>query len=409
MSLGARPAPIDRSPIAARTGDGWLLRGERLRGEGPVVVCGHAMMVDRRTLDRPPGHGLASALAARGFDVLVFDARGHGQSVPRAEHGGRWTYDDIVRRDVPAMVRRARSIADGRKVVVLGHSLIGHAAMIAAGLRSGHAPALARAHVCAWSSAAALRLERSACAISPAAGFRWARRADPERVVRRSSRSRRAPSGAQAELPGPAPRATRLSDPEPALGPPGSGRPRGAGPRRSSGALREPGAASSPPLPAEPSIPDAIVGYATNLWAPHLEPSALARAAKAALMRAWMLSTRARGEFDARALGMGTSAEAAAYVAELASMWARDRLGSADGAIDYEAALARVTIPVLAFSSRGDRLLARPAAVERFVALMERAPVEHRVVAGLDHMGFVTDVRARPVWDETCEWIDALR
>lgn len=281
-----------REAISLRTDDGWILRGERIRGTGPLVVCGHAMMVDRRTLDRPRGQGLASALGASGLEVAMIDARGHGQSAPRAEQGGRWSYDDIVRRDVPAMVRWARSVAGGRKVVVLGHSLIGHAAMIAAGLGG--------------------------------------------------------------------------------------------------------------------DVPDAIVGYAPNLWAPHLEPSAMARAAKSALLRAWTAATAARGYFDARALRMGTDAEAAPYVAQFASMWAHDRLASADGAIDYEAALGRVTIPVLAFSSAGDRLLARPAAVARFLALLTSAPVEHRVVRGLGHMGFVTDPRAHDVWEDTGAWIGAL-
>lgn len=280
----------ERVPIAVRCADGWILRGERLPGEGPVVVCGHAMMVDRRTLDRPRGAGLAATLASRGFDVLLLDARGHGESVPRADQGGRWSYDDVVRHDVPAMVRYARELARGRPVVVLGHSLIGHAAMIAAGL------------------------------------------ADP---------------------------------------------------------------------------PDAVVAYAPNLWAPKLEPSALARAAKASVLFGWTLATRARGFFDAPALGMGTDPEPAPYVAQFASMWRRDRLASPDGAIDYEAALARAALPVLAVSSEGDRLLARPPAVARFVALMRLASVEHRVLRGRgapDHMGFV--LAARALWEETCAWIE---
>lgn len=282
-------SPPEPTPVAIRCDDGWILRGERRPGEGPVVVAGHAMMVDRRTLDRPRGAGLASALSAAGLDVTTIDARGHGESVPRAERGGRWTYDDVVRGDVPALVRYARSIAGGRRVVVLGHSLIGHAAMIAAGL-------------------------------------------------------------------------------------------------------------------SEP--PDAIVGYAPNLWTPKLEPSRAARAAKGALLRAWTLATAARGFFDAPALGMGTDAEAAAYVAQFASMWQEGRLASPDGAVDYEAALGRATVPVLAFSSEGDRLLARPAAVGRFLALMRRAEVTHRVLRGRgapDHMGFVLSARA--VWEETCRWI----
>jgi predicted alpha/beta hydrolase len=211
------------SAISVRCDDGWILRGERMAGRGPVVVCGHAMMVDRRTLDRPRGAGLASTLADAGLDVVVLDIRGHGESGPRAERGGRWSYDDIVRQDVPAMVRLGRSIARDRQVVILGHSLFGHAAMIAAGI--GEAP-------------------------------------------------------------------------------------------------------------------DAIVAYAPNLWARHLEPSPLARVAKAGVLGAWSAITRLSGYFDAPRLGLGTDAEAEAYVAQFASMWKRDRLASPDGAIDYEAALA---------------------------------------------------------------------
>lgn len=280
-------------PVSVRCDDGWILRGERLpRADAPVVVLGHAMMVGRRTLDRPRGGGLASALHAGGLEVMTMDARGHGESLPRAADGARWSYDDVVRQDVPAMVRLARSVAEGRPVVVLGHSLIGHAAMIAAGL--GH------------------------------------------------------------------------------------------------------------------DAPDAIVGYAPNLWAPHLEPSRAARLAKAGLLRAWWATTSARGFFDAEGLGAGTDGEARDYVAQFVQMWRADRLASPDGTVDYEAALGRVAMPVLAYSSEADRLLARPASVARFLALMRRADVEHRVLRGRDapdHMGFTKDPPARPVWEATCRWI----
>ncbi|MCA9606455.1 MAG: alpha/beta hydrolase [Myxococcales bacterium] len=130
------------TPIALTTEDGWTLRGERLARDDAkaVAVLGHAMMVDRRTLDRPSGAGLASALFAAGIDVSWIDSRGHGESGPRAEAGGRWSYDDVVRFDVPALVAHGRAIANGRPVVVVGHSLIGHAAMIAAGLFPDRAP-----------------------------------------------------------------------------------------------------------------------------------------------------------------------------------------------------------------------------------------------------------------------------
>jgi predicted alpha/beta hydrolase len=279
--------------IALRCDDGWILRGEcRHRADAPaVVVCGHAMMVDRRTLDRPRGAGLTSTLFDAGLSVVAFDARGHGKSVPRAEQGGRWTYDDFVRQDVPAALRFARSIAGGRPVAVLGHSLIGHAALIAAGL--GHAA-------------------------------------------------------------------------------------------------------------------DAIVAYAPNLWAPHLESSAVVRAAKLGTICAWVATTRARGYFDARAFGLGSDGEPAVYVAQYLSMWRQNRLTSPDGTIDYERALARAEVPVLAFSSVRDRLYARPSSVASFLALMEHAPVTHRILDGPGaptHMGFVLDPAARPIWEESARFI----
>lgn len=133
------PGAID---VSIRTSDGWILRGERLPDPSApaVVVLGHAMMVDRRTMDRPAGNGLASELRAMGLDVLWLDVRGHGESGPRAEQGARWGYDDIVRHDVPAFVTAGREAARGRPVFLLGHSLVGHAGLISAGLSPDRAP-----------------------------------------------------------------------------------------------------------------------------------------------------------------------------------------------------------------------------------------------------------------------------
>ena len=81
---------------------------------GDVLVL-PAMMVDVRSLDRPPGGGLASILAEEGFRVHRADLRGRGMS-PAAG----FTYEDLVYRDLPALVG---AIEDPW---VLGHSLGGH-------------------------------------------------------------------------------------------------------------------------------------------------------------------------------------------------------------------------------------------------------------------------------------------
>jgi predicted alpha/beta hydrolase len=107
--------------------DGWRLRGELVAPDEPraVAIVGHAMMVDRRTLDRPRGRGLVSRLVERGLAVVWPDLRGHGASGPRADEGGRWSYDDLVE-DVASLVELARSRWPRLRAVAVGHSLFGH-------------------------------------------------------------------------------------------------------------------------------------------------------------------------------------------------------------------------------------------------------------------------------------------
>lgn len=95
-----------------------------------VVVLGHAMMADQRTLDRqsrdaPPGRGgLASVLARAGLHGYRFDVRGHGQSDPAA-----FTYRDS-RDDLARVVAFAAARHPDLPIAVLGHSLTGHGALV---------------------------------------------------------------------------------------------------------------------------------------------------------------------------------------------------------------------------------------------------------------------------------------
>jgi len=133
---------LERGPIHTTTDDGWTLRGERIEPAGDPVACavlGHAMMVDRRTMDRR-GDGLATTLARRGIATLSFDLRGHGESGPTAREGGSWSYDSFVRLDLPAIVAEGRRHHPNLPVVLVGHSLAGHAGMISAGLLPERAP-----------------------------------------------------------------------------------------------------------------------------------------------------------------------------------------------------------------------------------------------------------------------------
>jgi alpha-beta hydrolase superfamily lysophospholipase len=118
---------IAREPLEMRMADGWTLRGEWLIPEQPraVVVLSHAMMVNRRTLDRPRGRGLASTLAEAGAAVALCDLRGHGESGPRAADGADWSYDDLVA-DVAPMMAQAGARFPSLPRAAVGHSLFGH-------------------------------------------------------------------------------------------------------------------------------------------------------------------------------------------------------------------------------------------------------------------------------------------
>jgi predicted alpha/beta hydrolase len=125
------------SEITLKTSDGVDLRAtvhEPSDGAHQhTVVLAHAMFARRTEYERPWGSGLAHVLARHGFRTIAFDFRGHGDSGPgRASEGATWSYDDLVTKDLPAVVDRAR--ADGAKSVsVVGHSLGGHVAMAAQG------------------------------------------------------------------------------------------------------------------------------------------------------------------------------------------------------------------------------------------------------------------------------------
>lgn len=123
--------------IDVRTSDGWSLRADvHEPGGSPVgvAVLAHAMMARRTEFERPKGAGVVSMLASRGWRVVSFDFRGHGDSGPLARDGASYGYDDLVARDLPAVHECARSRLRRRvPVVLVGHSLGGHVGLAAQG------------------------------------------------------------------------------------------------------------------------------------------------------------------------------------------------------------------------------------------------------------------------------------
>lgn len=100
-----------------------------------MLLLAPGMMLSGRSLDRPRGRGMATALAARGHLVYLLDLRGHGASRPAAAEGADWTYDEIVAFDVPAAVEAVAARHPGRRLVWIGHSLSAHAGAAAFGQR----------------------------------------------------------------------------------------------------------------------------------------------------------------------------------------------------------------------------------------------------------------------------------
>jgi predicted alpha/beta hydrolase len=113
----------------ARTPDGWDLALHHYGGTRPelppVILCpGYAC--NRYFLDFDDRYSLARFLAGRGFDAWVLELRGHGYSEPAGERPNwGWTFDDLVRFDVPTAINHVRSRCAGRAPVWLGHSMGG--------------------------------------------------------------------------------------------------------------------------------------------------------------------------------------------------------------------------------------------------------------------------------------------
>ena len=129
-----------REEIEIHTADGQMLRAavrEASGGRAGVAVLAHAMMARKSEFERPLGDanaGLAHFLVERGWRTIALDFRGHGDSGPGAASGASCTYDDLVSRDLPAVIECARARAKRLPVVVFGHSLGGHAALAAQGI-----------------------------------------------------------------------------------------------------------------------------------------------------------------------------------------------------------------------------------------------------------------------------------
>ena len=99
------------------TAGGVTLAGEEV-GEGPAVVLLHGLTATRRYVL----HG-SVALARRGYRLISYDARGHGESTPAPEGSG-YGYPELVT-DLTAVLENR---CPGERPVLAGHSMGCHTA-----------------------------------------------------------------------------------------------------------------------------------------------------------------------------------------------------------------------------------------------------------------------------------------
>ena len=110
MGAGARPFEV----VAP---GGNVLRGER-SGSGPLILQAHGITAGRRYVT----HG-SHMLERKGFEIAMYDARGHGESDPAPEGEG-YAYEELAG-DMAAV---AADLGGGDRVVVAGHSMGAHTA-----------------------------------------------------------------------------------------------------------------------------------------------------------------------------------------------------------------------------------------------------------------------------------------
>ena len=92
--------------------------------DAPVVLISPAMGVRARYY-RP----FAAALRDAGLAVIVADLRGTGESTPRPSRACRYGYAELAA-DIGAVRTALKERLDGRRTLLLGHSLGGHAAVL---------------------------------------------------------------------------------------------------------------------------------------------------------------------------------------------------------------------------------------------------------------------------------------
>ena len=100
----------------------WLLSNGEVRREEPLLILAHGWGASYGTVLQ-----LAEPLVDEGYEVLLFDVRGHGRNKPASFVTVRHFKDDLM-----SVLGYAGKRFPGRKLIVIGHSFGGAASVLAA-------------------------------------------------------------------------------------------------------------------------------------------------------------------------------------------------------------------------------------------------------------------------------------
>lgn len=129
--VGVPDLDIEHEDLVIRSGEhelaSWLLRPSPHAENRPLVLMAHGWSANYGTVLQ-----LAEPLVRSGFEVLLFDARGHGRNEPAPFVTVRHFRDDAM-----AVVRYAEERYPGRPLVLVGHSLGGAGGVLAAAEGAG--------------------------------------------------------------------------------------------------------------------------------------------------------------------------------------------------------------------------------------------------------------------------------
>lgn len=120
---------VSREVHWAVTAEKFELALERLRlGKKPryrfPVVLSHGFFVNNLFLNLDEEHSLGRYLAREGFDVWNLSLRGIGRSLdPLKEGPKRWTLDDMIDKDLSAVIRYVREESRSAKISWIGYEM----------------------------------------------------------------------------------------------------------------------------------------------------------------------------------------------------------------------------------------------------------------------------------------------